>query len=383
MTSTNAENSADVTRVLTALVDGPLSASDIAATTGIEVRGLRTILRSLAEAGQIVQTAPVPTPGRPGRHAARWALAATGPTDAPTGDLPGAAETPAPTPPVPDTAEPNTGIDDADDADNDAGTAPPALTATPDPDPDGPGHAPDDAQATDPTADPDGGDAGEADPGDLESDVEVSEADPASDGAAVADTDGDGDGDIIVVSASVTPQALADPPPAPVSGPQASPARRGPDTASTPALPAVPEEPVRLPAQEAADPDTTGAGSVAAPAPVVCAALTCPLAACPARAGAAPSAPRRRPRAARAATDAPARNASGSVRLRPGQLGTLIGDLLRDNPEAQLSAGTIARELNRSSGAVAAAMPALITAGRLTQVNPGERPALYQTTERR
>ncbi|SNQ49972.1 conserved hypothetical protein [Frankia canadensis] len=225
--------------------------------------------------------------------------------------------------------------------------------------------------------------------------MEAMETDPASGSAATntgealpdahADTDDtdDTDGNIIVVSASVTPQAQADPQPEPVTEPQASPARRGTDTASTPTPPAVSEEPVRLPAQEAADPDTTGAGGVAAPAPVVCAALTCPLAACPARAGAAPSAPRRRPRAARAATDAAARNASGSVRLRPGQLGTLIGDLLRDNPDAQLSAGAIARELNRSSGAVAAAMPGLISAGRVAQVNPGQRPALYQTTERR
>ncbi|KQM03595.1 hypothetical protein FF86_10372 [Frankia sp. CpI1-P] len=320
MPSNNADTAtADTTRVLTALVDGPLSAPDIATRTGIEVRTVRNLLASLADAGRIRQLPPEPTPGRAGRHAARWALPATGTTDRPArGEPEGASPAPAP------------------------------ETSTPDPDTTAP---------TTPEADPAIG--GADSPADDETDH------PAADLPTVSEPTSE-------------PQTGAE---EPLDG--------GPDDTPTGADAAVAPTTAHLDAAtgsadggpgDVASPDPATVPEPAAVSAPVCAALACPLAACPARTGVTPPAPRRRARAPRAATGTAQLNASGSVRLRPGQLGGLIGDLLRDNPTAQLSSGEIARELERSSGAVAAAMPGLINAGRVRQVNPGERPARYQTT---
>ncbi|KJE19323.1 hypothetical protein FF36_06399 [Frankia torreyi] len=362
MPSNNADTAtADTTRVLTALVDGPLSAPDIATRTGIEVRTVRNLLASLADAGRIRQLPPEPTPGRAGRHAARWALPATGTTDRPArGEPEGASPAPAPetSTPDPDTTAPTTpeadpAIGGADSPADDETDDEPDRTTSPDPaTPD-----PDTTAPTTPEADPAIG--GADSPADDETDH------PAADLPTVSEPTSE-------------PQTGAE---EPLDG--------GPDDTPTGADAAVAPTTAHLDAAtgsadggpgDVASPDPATVPEPAAVSAPVCAALACPLAACPARTGVTPPAPRRRARAPRAATGTAQLNASGSVRLRPGQLGGLIGDLLRDNPTAQLSSGEIARELERSSGAVAAAMPGLINAGRVRQVNPGERPARYQTT---
>jgi hypothetical protein len=112
-----------------------------------------------------------------------------------------------------------------------------------------------------------------------------------------------------------------------------------------------------------------------------CAALTCPLAACPIRTGTTPTpaAPRSRARAARpaAAGSAEARvNGNGSARMRPGELTGQVLDHLRANQDVAFTPGDVARELVRSSGAVANALASLAAHGAVTRVS--DSPRRYQ-----
>ncbi|TFE31025.1 hypothetical protein E0F15_11115 [Frankia sp. B2] len=406
MPSNNADTAtADTTRVLTALVDGPLSAPDIATRTGIEVRTVRNLLASLADAERIRKVDPEPTPGRAGRHAARWALPATGTTDHPTdGEPEGASPAPALETSTPDPDPERVHLDSAiggaqptDDETDDQ----PDRTTSPDPasaDPDTP--APDTLAPAAPEAElVTGGADSPADdepdqPADDEPDQDAADLPAVSESASEPGTGAeeslDGGPDDTPTGADAAVSSTTAPPDADTGsadgGPEdvasLDPATNTP-TANPDATDPSPEPltaPGNGPAGSASD-DATGPEPAAVSVPV-CAALACPLAACPARTGITAPAPRRRARATapRATGDAPQLNRSGSVRLRPGQLGVQIGDLLRDHPTAQLSSGEIARELKRSSGAVAAAMPGLINTGRVRQVNPGERPARYQTT---
>jgi len=111
----------------------------------------------------------------------------------------------------------------------------------------------------------------------------------------------------------------------------------------------------------------------------VCAALTCPLAACPVRTGAAPATARPRTRAARPAATGSGEarvNSNGSARMRPGELTGQVLDYLRTNDDVAFTPGEVARELGRSSGAVANALASLAAAGAVARVS--DTPRRYQ-----
>jgi hypothetical protein len=397
---------------LTALVDGPLTAPTISARTGITERQVRAILTSLDSDGKVRNLGPEPAAGRAGRRPTLWALPTTtgpdGSTDRDPDDaIPTAANVPgavpggvdsqtdeaapsdlsAPAPhsdvsaPAPVADDPTPGSVDVDGQ--------PDGQASPDPDLHTPD--PDIANDEDPSwagEDPDGlreeGGVDDAEPADsIETPAAPDAVDPDPGVAGATGDDGPpGDMPTPDPDVDIPAQPVAEPTPTPNAD---SPADDEPADMPRPGL-TPPDEtaaPVSdqhsVPTQAAADSQTEAAAGEAPAAGPVCAALTCPLAACPARAGATPSAPRRSPRTRSATSSAPQLNPSGTTRLAPGALGALIVNLLRDNPEMELSAGDIARELTRSSGAVAAAMPKLIAAGQAVQVNPGARPARYKT----
>ncbi|MCL9793284.1 hypothetical protein [Frankia sp. AgKG'84/4] len=406
-------NAHDATRILTALVGGPLSAPDIVDRTGIARTRLRPMLNELAGTGRIAPRHPVPTPGRPGRRPVLWELVATTNMDSPepAGATAQAIDIPAPKP-TPDAANGDrTGPADGEPLDaQDPAPAP----DTPDPDlvigeVDGPAEhglrdetspAPS-AGACTPTPDPGAVTAHEQDPADPDLDDEGDQptaTPPLDPQRATGPAHPDGPDDAASLASTGTD---AGPTAAPVSADTTNPDPDSPAVGEDPhaedePAPAAPleddagavEVDTATPADEQSlDASDTPPGQVgvaadgAVPGEVpVCAALACPLAACPVRTGtpAPPSRARSRDRGG-ATKSAPALNASGSVRLAPGALGRLVEELLVGNPEAQLTAGEIARELGRSSGAVTAAMPKLISSGKAIQVDPGGRPARYQT----
>ncbi len=411
-------DSGHVTRVLTALVDGPLSATDIGNRTRIAITILRRILDGLADDGQIQRADAVATPGRPGRRPVLWELVPTRNVDghdpvsatAPDPDIP----TPTPDPPGGDATGPSNGRP------LDTRELTPGDTPTPDagaPDPDTARGDADDGLGDEASCEPSDGDSPPIpdlsaatptvdDPTDPDPDTTPAPDDDEGDPTAatpqpdLAVTTGsahpDGPDDAASLASTGTGSTAA-----PVSGDTTDP---DPDSQATGEDPRVEDEPAPAAPREddtgAVEVDTAtsadeqsldaggtppgqvgvAAGGVAPGEVPVCAALACPLAACPVRTGtpAPPSRARSRDRGG-ATKDAPALNASGSVRLAPGALGRLVEELLVGNPEAQLTAGEIARELGRSSGAVTAAMPKLISSGKAIQVDPGSRPARYQT----
>lgn len=345
-------------QVLAALAGGPLSASLVGERTNIAKTSLSRILDELAADGKVRKGDVDAVPGRAGRRPVLWELTPVGDTDpvgapddpGPDGISPDAMIAPgAVASPHDNDAEPSTdtgepisvadppeaheaqapGLDDAD----------PAGTVDPDPDP-VPDAAPD--RNAMPDADPhDPADPTSTDPGvDTGTPPDVAPADPAR--------SGDGDG---AAGGEATVEEKAD-------GEEHDGGTGGTDGTDGAA------------GQPDPAADTGGGG--------VCAAVTCPLAACPVRTGNTPVSPARR--RARPTAAAPKANQDGSRRLAPGELGRQIAALLRDHPQARLTVGEIARELGgRSSGAVAAAMPKLVNSGQVNAVNPGARPARFQT----
>ncbi|KQC37901.1 MarR family transcriptional regulator [Frankia sp. ACN1ag] len=349
------------TRILAALTAGPLTATQLTERTTIAKTSLGRLLDELCGDGKIRKGNVDVAPGRAGRRPVLWELVPTADTDPahiPDDTIPHDTSTDAPL--GPDAATSDT---DASPCENDAvantDTSEPASACGP--------PAADDAQ----TPGPD-----EADPaGPAESDADGATA-PSADPDATPHGQGDSTSDIDCEPDTGTQPDVERPEPAPTND-------RDADAAVN--AEATPEMNVDGEDHPDGEPDASGqpdetAGSTGGGA-AVCAALTCPLAACPARTGMpAPStsAPRRRARPT--ATTTPKVNSDGSARLAPGELGRQIAELLQKNPQAQLTAGEIARELGgRSSGAVAAALPKLVDNGQVSAVNPGGRPARYQT----
>ncbi|MCK9921174.1 hypothetical protein MXD61_04520 [Frankia sp. AgPm24] len=383
----------DATRVLTALVDGPLSAPDISTRTSITERQTRKILAGLRDAGQVRAREADATPGRAGRRPTLWELAATTDPDRPstthadhpqppdtphlsvaappdsTPDGPGDPVIPAPAldAPAPALDAPAPDWDDTEQDTPNPTTAPGEIDAAVSGDPDD--TTPVDPGNDAPAPDPDPHDGGEEEGTDsgVDDDNPGDTTPPPSTPSTPSSENGQ--------ALESRPDAEADRAASPADGAshEAIPLEPGTVT-DTPDIATHDQPATAAPRQITADNRDGVAG------PVVCAALTCPLAACPARAGVAPSTPQRRSRARRETNPgAPRVNTNGAVRLAPGALSALVVDLLRTNPEAKLTAGEIGRELTRSSGAVAAAMPKIIAAGQVIQANPGERPARFQT----
>ncbi|KJE20092.1 hypothetical protein FF36_05583 [Frankia torreyi] len=345
-------------QVLAALTGGPLGASQITERTGIAKTSLGRILDELAADGKVRRGDVGAVPGRAGRRPVLWEL-----TPLEDANPAGALDAPGP-----DSTSPQALID-PDPAgvdtvvpphENDAG---PSMDiggpiSVPDPPEAGGAQAlgPDDADpagTVDPSPGPDAARDGnampDADPHDLDGrtsadpgvDVgtqpDVADAGPAQSGDGAAGGEATVEGKVGGKEHDDGTAGNAD-----VSG-----------------------QPIG---------STAGAGGGGG----VCAAVACPLAACPVRAGNAPVSPARR--RARPTVATPKANSDGSQRLAPGELGRQIAAFLRANAEAQLTAGEIARELGgRSSGAVAAALPKLVDSGQVVAVNPGARPARFQT----
>ena len=123
--------------------------------------------------------------------------------------------------------------------------------------------------------------------------------------------------------------------------------------------PAIPQAPPAAPASAGAAP--------------VCMAAACPVPDCPMRAGTPPRATRERKRSG-SSTRPPAAaktntNTNGDRRLKPGELTQMVKKQLSGAAGDLLSAGEIARELKRSSGAVANALTILVNAGEAVKVD--------------
>jgi hypothetical protein len=74
----------------------------------------------------------------------------------------------------------------------------------------------------------------------------------------------------------------------------------------------------------------------------------------------------------------PGRNADGQATLGKNELRTIVHEFLTAHPGHEFTAGTIAREIGRSSGAVGNALAKLVTAGEATLVR--EAPMTYTAT---
>ncbi|OHV40373.1 MULTISPECIES: winged helix-turn-helix domain-containing protein [Pseudofrankia] len=313
---------ADILEILTT-ADGPLTVRQLATQAGVSRATASTSLDRLAKIGRAGKAGLDAT--GPGRPAARWA---------------------AITPGTPAGADP---ADPAADATGDPdGATAPATT----PDPTDPDTAPDEAAPGD-TAAPDGSD------------------DTTSD-EPLADTD----------SEPALGTAAPQPPASPDADAQPDMATEAEPDRAEPGLPSS-ADPDEAAGEQSPPPtgDVTVAGIPVQGPVAVCAALTCPLAACPIRTGtgAAPAAPRSRARAAQPPATGPAEqrvNGNGSARMRPGQLAGQVLDYLRANDDVAFTPGEIARELVRSSGAVANALASLAGHGAVTQVS--DKPRRYQ-----
>jgi hypothetical protein len=87
------------------------------------------------------------------------------------------------------------------------------------------------------------------------------------------------------------------------------------------------------------------------------------------------SAPAGSPRAAE-----PKANSDGQPRMRPGELTQIVIGFLRSHPEGTFTPTEIAREINRSSGAIGNALGNLVRSGEARQVT--DKPRTYQAAAR-